>query len=679
MSFNVNMPAPIERSTVLRLAFLSVLSILLFTALLARLWFLQVLAGDRFAELADSNRLRTVVSPAPRGHILASDGSELVRNRPALALTADRQRLVDDAGRPRTPEAARAVERLAVLLDIEEDVLLRRINDQRYSPFRPVPIAIDVPAELVLVVRQNQELFRGVGAETIPVREYPQGELAAHLVGYLGQVSREELASERFADYRGGDLVGRGGLEQSYESDLRGQGGQQILVVNRRGTVIDVQSQRPAVPGSDLITWLDLDAQRVAEDALREGILASRSIRRLDGRLLPSTAGSAIVMDARTGGIVAMASYPTFDPREFVGGVSLDYWAFVNDPAQYQPLTNRPIAGQYPPGSVFKIVSGAAMYEAGLATPSTLVACPPSLTVADVTFRNWNTVDEGRMNLSTALKRSCDTYFYALAFQQWQREQRSDTPDEIMQRVAVRFGMGSRLGIDLPGEQAGVVPGREWRQEFWLRYRDGYCSRAEVAAPDTLERDLLTDLCRFGGLWRGGDAVNMSIGQGDVLTTPLQIASSYQAIANDGVLLRPMVGRELRSPDGELVRTLEPEVLGTLGLSDAELASIRVGLERTVMEPGGTAVGAFSGFPLQTVPVAGKTGTAERKPRVPYAWFAAYAPAGDPRYVVVVSIEEGGGGSQTAAPIARRILEHLFDVRRPVEDPGFVPGPEIND
>jgi penicillin-binding protein 2 len=679
MSFNVNLPAPVERSTLLRLAFLSVMTVLLFAALLARLWFLQVLAGDRFAELADSNRLRTVVSPAPRGHILATDGAELVRNRPALALTADRQLLVDDAGRPRGAEAARAVARLADLLDLEEDVLLRRINDRRYSPFRPVPVAIDVPPELVLVVRQNQELFRGIGAETIPVREYPQGELAAHLVGYLGQVSRDELADERFAGYRGGDLVGRGGLEQSYESDLRGQGGQQILVVNRRGNVIDVQSQRPAVPGSDLVTWIDLAAQRATEDALREGILASRSIRRTDGRLLPSTAGSAIVMDARTGGIVAMASYPTFDPREFVGGVSIDYWTFVNDPAQYQPLTNRPISGQYPPGSVFKIVSGAAMYEAGLVTPSTLIGCPPSFTAADVTFRNWNTVDEGRMNLSTALKRSCDTYFYVLAFQQWQREQRSETPDEIMQRVAVEFGMGSRLGIDLPGEQAGVVPGRAWRQEFWLRYRDGYCSRAEAAALESLERELLTDLCRFGGLWRGGDAVNMSIGQGDVLTTPLQIASAYQAVANDGVLLRPVVGRELRTADGELVRTIEPEVLATLSLSDAELQSLRRGLERVVMEPGGTAVGAFAGFPLQTVPVAGKTGTAERKPRVPYAWFAAYAPADDPRYVVVVSVEEGGGGSQTAAPIARRILEHLFDVRRPQDVPGFVPGPEILD
>jgi penicillin-binding protein 2 len=678
MSFSVNVPEPLDRSTGLRLAFLAALGLLLLAALLARLWFLQVLAGDRFAELADSNRLRTVVSQAPRGHILASDGRELVVNRPALALTADRQSLMNAAGQPRDAGAARSVSRLAELLVVEEEVLIRRINDVRYSPFRPVPVAIDVAPEVVLVVRQNQELFPGISAETLPVRDYPEGELAAHLVGYLGQVSQEELTEQRYADYRGGDLIGRGGLEQSYEAELRGRGGQEVFVVNRRNIVIDLQSQRPPEPGLDLVTWLDLDAQRAAEDALREGIIASRSIRRTDGRLLPSTAGSAIVLDARTGGVVAMASYPTYDPQQFVGGVSADYWAFVNDPAQGQPLNNRPIAGQYPPGSVYKIVSGAAMFEAGLATPSTLVPCPGSYTVADVTFRNWNPANEGPMNLSTALKRSCDTYFYNLAFRQWQVEQRQEQPDEIMQRVSREFGLGARLGIDLPGEQAGVVPGREWREEFWLRFRDGYCERAERAPVASLERELLTDLCRFGGIWRGGDAVNMSIGQGDVLTTPLQIAAAYQAIANDGILLRPAVGRELRSAEGELVRTIEPEVLSELDLSPAELRSIQQGLERVIMEAGGTAVGAFAGFPLEQVPVAGKTGTAERKPRVPYAWFAAYAPVADPRYVVVVSVEEGGGGSQTAAPIARRILEHLFDIERP-GSPEFVPGPEILD
>jgi len=674
----LNVPDPQDRTTVLRLAFLGGLAVLLLAALLARLWFLQVLAGDRFAALADSTRLRTVVSAAPRGHVLASDGRELVRNRPALALVADRQRLVDDAGRPRDDESERVVGRLAVLLGLEVDDVLGRINDRRYSPFRPVPVAIDVPEEVLLSVRQNQELFRGIGTDTIPVREYPEGDLAAHLVGYLGQVSREELADPAFAEYRGGDLVGRGGLEQAYESDLRGRGGQQVLVVNRRGAVIDVQSDRAPVPGLDLVTWLDLDLQREVEAALAEGIVASRSILRSDGRLLPSTAGSAVVLDARTGGVRALASFPSYDPREFVGGVSVAYWERVNDPAEYQPLTNRPIAGQYPPGSVFKVASGAAMLEAGLVGPATRVGCPAAYTAADVTFRNWNPVGEGPMDLATALKRSCDTYFYDLSFRLWQQEQRQDEPDEVLQAVARRFGFGGRLGIDLPGEQAGVVPSREWRQEFWLRYREGYCDRAETAEPGSLARELLVDLCRFGGLWRGGDAVNLSIGQGDMLATPLQVAAAYQAIANDGVLMRPTVGRELRDAEGTLVRTIEPEPLGDLGLGAAELAAIRDGLERVVMEPGGTAVGAFAGFPLDAVPVAGKTGTAERDPRVPYAWFAAYAPADAPEVVVVVSVEEGGGGSQTAAPIARRILEHVFGIERTTEV-GFVPGPEILD
>ena len=678
MTFSVNVPAPLDRSTALRLAFLAALSVLLLGALLARLWFLQVLAGDRFAELADSNRLRTVVSQAPRGHILASDGRELVVNRPALALTADRQLLVDAAGRPRDAQAERTVRRLAALLDIEQEVLLRRIADVRYSPFRPVPVALDVDPQTVLTVRQNQELFVGISAETLPVRDYPEGDLAAHLVGYLGQISRDELSLARYADYRGGDLIGRGGLEQSYEEELRGRGGQEVFVVNRRGSVIDAQSRRDPQSGLDLVTWLDLDLQRATEQALEEGILASRSIRRTDGRLLPSTAGSAIVMDVRTGGIVAMASYPSYDPTEFVGGVSSAYWAFVNDPEQNQPLTNRPISGQYPPGSVYKIVSGAAMLAAGHVTPTTRVACPGSYTVSDVTFRNWNPNNEGPMDLATALKRSCDTYFYELAFRQWQREQREDQPDEVMQRVSAEFGLGQRLGIDLPGEQAGVVPGRVWREEFWLRYRDSYCERASRAPSGSFEQELLLDLCRFGGIWRGGDAINMSIGQGDVLTTPLQMLAAYQAIANDGVLLQPTVGRELRDADGVVVRTIEPVVINQLDLSPAELQSIRRGLERTVMEPGGTAFGAFSGFPLRDVPVAGKTGTAERKPRVPYAWFTAYAPADEPRYAIVVSVEEGGGGSQTAAPIARRILEHLFDVRPP-DAPGFAPGPEILD
>lgn len=667
-----------EGSTLLRLTFLAALSLTLFLALFARLWFLQVLAGDRFAELAESNRTRTVVIDAVRGHILASGGEELVRNRAALALTADRRLLLDDAGEVRDDEARVVLDRVADLLRIERAEVVRRVANVRYSAFRPVPIALDVTPEVVLAVRENRELFTGINAETIAVREYPQGSLAAHLVGYLGQVSEEELADPARSDYRGGDLIGRGGLEQAYEADLRGVAGRRVLVVDRRGEVLEERSERAPDDGDDLVTSIDVDLQRATESLLEQGIVASRSILRPDGRTLPSTAGSAVVLDARTGSVLAMASYPSYDPRQFVGGVSSEYWGLINDPEQGRPLVNRPIAGQYPPGSVFKPTSGAAMVEAGLVTSRTTVPCPGSYVAADITFRNWNPVDEGPMDLATALMRSCDTYFYDLSFELWKREERQEAPDEVLQEVARRFGFGRTLGIDLPGEQAGVVPGRTWRREFWLRYRTGYCTRAEALTPGSLERELLDDLCRFGGLWRGGDAVNTSIGQGDVLATPLQVAAAYQAIANDGVLLRPHIGASVVTADGTVVRTIDPEVIGALGIEPDDLAAIRRGLERVVMDPRGTAFAAFSGFPFDQVTVAGKTGTAERKPRVPYAWFAAYAPADDPRIVVVVSVEEGGGGSQTAAPIARGILEHYFGIRR-AEESSFQAGPAILD
>jgi penicillin-binding protein 2 len=668
-----------ESSSVLRLTFFAVVIITLFVALLARLWFLQVLAGDRYVELADSNRLRTVVTEAPRGAILASDGTELVRNRPALAISADRQALLDAAGEPVDEEAERVIERLAVLLELEEDEVLTRLASQRRSPFRPVPIAIDVTPEMVFAIQEQRELFPGVVAETLPVREYPREDLAAHLVGYLGEISQEELLRPEFADYRGGDLVGRSGLEQSYEAELRGTAGQRVLVVNARGDVLDVQRDREPIQGNDLVTHLDPDLQDAVERLLVDGIETSRLVGSNEGRPLPSTAGSAVVLEVDTGAVLAMASYPSYDPREFVGGVSADYYRELLDPENEQPLVNRVISGLYPPGSVFKTVSGAAMIEAGHVTPRGLVECPPAFEVGGNTYRNWNRgVNEGMMDLPVALLRSCDTYFYDLAFTQWLREERSEDPDEVLVRVGERFGFGVRLGVDLPSEAAGRVPGREWRREYWLANRDSYCRAADVASPGSYAQELYRDLCQFGAAWRGGDAINSSIGQGDVLATPLQVAASYQAIANDGVMLRPQLGARIVSPEGELVRELEPEVIGELGISDATMAAIEEGLERVVMDPRGTGYSAFTGFPLDQLPVAGKTGTAEIRPKVPYAWFVAYAPANDPEIVVAVNVEQGGGGSQTAAPIARNIFAHYFGIVD-AEDAEFQAGDEILD
>ena len=668
-----------EQSPALRLTFLTVLVMVLFLALFSRLWFLQVLAGDRYVELADTNRLRTVVTEAPRGQILASNGQPLVENRSALTISADRQALLDASGAPRDELAEQVIDRLATLLRLPEDEILDRLTSRRFSPFRPVPIAVDVAPEVVFAVREQQELFPGVVAESLPVRTYPLGLTAAHLVGYLGEVSEAELLQPAFADYRGGDTVGRGGLEEIYEADLRGVEGQRVLEVTARGTVVETISEREPAPGNDLLTHLDLDLQVAVERLLADGIVASRDILRDDGRFLPSTGGSAVVLDVNDGRILAMASYPTYDPREFVGGVSQEYWAEVNDPDNETPLFNRPIQAAHPPGSVFKTVSGAALLESGLVTPSTEIACPPSFEVGGITFRNWNPLDEGEMDLAQALVRSCDTYFYDVAYRQWQVEQaQGDEPDEVLPRVAERFGFGRVLGVDLPGEVPGVVPSREWRREFWERNRATYCANAQALEEGTYGQLVNEDLCQFGGRWRGGDAINTSIGQGDLLSTPLQVAASYLAVANGGTLYRPHLGQAVVDPSGEVVRSIEPEVIDELGLTDVELAAIQQGLEDVVMNERGTAFEAFDGFPLGRIPVAGKTGTAELKPLVPFAWFAGYAPADDPEIVVVVNVEEGGGGSQTAAPIVRGILEHHFRIT-PAERYDFTPGPAIYD
>lgn len=666
-------------SSLLRMTFLATLIVALFLGLFARLWFLQVLAGERYVELADSNRVRTVITEAPRGRILSQDGVELARNRVALALSVDRQVLFRPDGRLRDDDAERVIGRLAELLDLEPSVVLQRLSSQRRSPFRPVPVAIDITPETLFFVRERQEMFPGVVAEYLPVREYPNGELAAHLIGTVGEVSANELSDPRFSEYRGGDILGRGGLESSYEAELRGVQGRQLLVANARGTVLGVQSQRDPVEGNTLLTTIDFSLQEAVERALADGIEASRSIRRTDGRLLPSVAGSAVVLDAKTGGVLAMASYPTFDPSEFVGGVSQEYWSFVNDPDNYRPLVNRVVAGSYPPGSVFKTASGAAYMQAGLISPSQTRRCDAAFTVGGTTFRNWNRgVNEGPMTIVEALLRSCDTYFYDLAYENWRNEQRRQDGREYLVEVANRFGFGVSVGIDLPGAAIGRVPGRAWRQEFWENTRDVYCEQAQAATPGSLRQELLEDLCRFGGVWRGGDAINSSIGQGDVLATPLQVAVSYQALANGGVAMRPHLGSAILAPDGSVVRRIDPEPLGDLGLTQDQLAAILRGLEQTVNTPRGTAFSVFASSPLAQVGVAGKTGTAEVRPLVPYAWFAGYAPMNDPEIVVVVNVEQGGGGSQTAAPIVRTIMEHYFGFVQDV-DGLFTPGDEILD
>jgi penicillin-binding protein 2 len=640
--------------------FLTLLVVSLFLLLFARLWFLQVMAGERYVNLSENNATRTLTIAAPRGHILDRNGKPLVENRFAMVVSVQ----PNEMGERQTEILADVADLVGMSL---QDVQ-RQIRGSRVSPFSPKPIALDVPIDVALYIHENGSTrFPGVYAERLPVRQYPHGTTAAHIVGYLGEINETELEDPVYEDYEPGDLIGWSGLERTYESELHGTKGVRTYEVNASGEVLRELADQVPVSGSDLKTTLDLESQKLVEEALAEGIEKARTVEDPEGRangFYKAPAGAAVVLDPRDGGIVAMASYPTFDPEKFVGGVSQDYWDRLQNPKSHFPLINRPIQSSYPPGSVFKIVSAAAALEEGYVTPDTFTPCPAEWYWAEQRFRNWKSTDSGSMTIDTALEESCDTVFYDIARRMWEDEQQEG--DNIRERLASHaraWGLGDVTGIDLPSERSGVVPGREWKQEFWENNRDTYCAQARQSKDPYLV-DLFTDLCERGNVWRGGDAVNMSIGQGDVQTTPLQIANAFAAVANGGTLYRPHLADKLIRPDGE--QTPVPvEVIRKVPVSRRHLEVIDQGLRKVASQ--GTAAATFGAF---SVPVAGKTGTAEFRPKQPFAWFAGYAPADNPKYVVVAMVEEGGGGSLNAAPIVRRIFEGLFDLTKTEIQPG---------
>jgi penicillin-binding protein 2 len=655
-------------STRLRLTFLTLLVVSLFVLLFARLWFLQVMAGETYAAQAEGNAVRTVVVEAPRGNVLDRAGETIVRNRYAPVVSVQPDEMGD--------RADEVFARLSELLDMPVEDLRERAASLRVGPFRPRPVAIDVPEHVIAYIHENgSALFPGVYAETLPLRDYPHGTLAAHVVGYIGEISEAELDSERYADYRPGELIGWAGIERTQEAVLRGQHGRRQLEVDPVGRVLRDLGDTPPVQGADVVLTLDLDAQRLAEDALAEGIEVARTVRDHQdgpgrGGTFKAPAGAAVVLDPRSGEVLALASHPTFDPSLFVGGISQDDWNVLQDPDNDFPLINRAIQSSYPPGSVYKIVPAGAALEEGYLSQDGLLPCPGRWQWNEQVFHNWRRSDSGAMNLIRALEESCDTVFYELARRMWNDEQREReaSDGEVRERLADHsrgWGLGAPSGIDLPSERGGVVPGREWKRTYWEATKDVACLQARQAEPDSYLAEVLTDICEDGHRWRGGDAVNMSIGQGDVQTSPLQIANAFAAVANRGTLYRTHVTREIHHRDGT-VEVVEPEVLGEVPVSRAHLDYIHRGLVG-VTQGRGTAASVFGDFPVQT---AGKTGTAEFKPKQPIAWYTAYAPADDPQYVVVAMVEEGGGGSQTAAPIVRRILEGLLGLDETDIDPG---------
>ncbi len=614
----------------------------LFAVLVVRLWFLQVVQGDHYKVMAEGNRIREVPLEANRGNILDRNGKEMVINRQALSifvLPTEFEKLEDKEGE---------VARLAEMLDMRPEDILKKLEGNEVQPHKPVLIKKDVDPEVYFFIAERQVDFPWVEADEMPVREYHEGEeaLAAHVLGYLGQISQEQLTSLKDKGYKAGDIVGTSGVEAYYEDTLRGIDGKRIVEVDASGKPLRVLGEAERNPGKTVILTLDKDLQKAVEEALREGMERARTYYDKEReRNYSAPAGAAVVLDPRNGEILAMASEPTFNLENFVGGIDEEEWAILNDPANNYPLNNRAIVGQYPPGSTFKVITAmAALQDLGVTAYSPFY-CNHVFNRGE--FQQfpktcWGT--HGALDFTHAIVESCDVVFYDLGYSLYENREKEGWVTKL-QDYARLAGLGSLTGVDLPNEFEGRVPTPQWKWEF------------NQGNPDYQR-------------WYPGDTVNLAVGQGDVLVTPLQLANAYAAVANNGPFFRPHVGKEVITWQGETVEVIQPQKIGDITSAD-NILGVHVDKERLavirsalagVTSGQGTAAGAFQGFPLQAVPVAGKTGTAEVQGKQPCAWFACYAPANDPQYVVVVMIEEGGFGGAMAAPVARRILEYIYNI-----------------
>jgi penicillin-binding protein 2 len=489
------------------------------------------------------------------------------------------------------------------------------------------------------------------------VRDYPRGTLAAHVLGYLGPISPEEVDTPEYDGVQPSALIGRAGVEATYDSELRGQDGGKRLLVDHVGAVTGVDGTTEPAPGSALVLSLDARVQKVAEDALQRGIARARAMRaRGSGDPLVADSGSVVVMEARTGRVVALASYPSYDPAVFVGGASPQEYAQLVDESRGAPLVFRAVQGAYAPASTFKVISAAAAVQSGDYPLNGRYPCPG--VYRPTGQRNFDSAALGTIDLRQALVKSCDTIFYKFGYEQWLRDGGNrpvEQPRDPMVRMAQGFGLGERTGIDLPGERHGTIADRAWKQQYWEQTKDNRCKGAVNEELSEERRRANREFCEDGYRFRGGDATNFSIGQGDTLVTPLQLATVYAAIANGGTLLEPRVGRAVVSASGS-VREIEPRVRSTVPVSPDLLGYLRDALAG-VTQPGGTASRAFAGSP---VAVAGKTGTGEVAGKQDTAWFASYAPVADPELVVIGMVSQGGTGGTVAAPMVRDVYDGIY-------------------
>ncbi|OQY49453.1 MAG: penicillin-binding protein 2 [Desulfobacteraceae bacterium 4572_87] len=582
--------------------------LVIFGILILRLWFLQIVSGSAYRDRSENNRIR-LQSMAPfRGVIRDGSGEILVDNRPSYDLYVIPEEIQNGQD---------LLNRLTALGKLEMGPIKDKIHHAaRGYPFKPVCLKKDISREELAMIETRRFDLPGVMIKVRPQRHYFYGDLAAHVLGYLGEISEKQLRSGKFPNNRQGDLIGKTGIEWRWQQSLNGGRGGEQVEVDAAGRRIKVISQRPPVSGADVCLTINRELQMLAENAL-------------DGKH-----GAIVAMDPRNGQILALASSPSYDPNLFITGFDNETWKTMVSSSDY-PLHNRALTGQYPPGSIFKIVVALAGLQEGVISPQETLYCNGKYSLGRGKYRCWKRWGHGKVNLNRALVESCDVYFYNLGMR---------LGVDRIARYARQLGLGKKTGLNLGHEKGGLIPTSEWKRKRW------------------------------GVPWQGGETVSTAIGQSFVLVTPLQVATFVSAVFNGGHVYKPQVTRWVRKPGGESIFEFTPQLIRDVEIRPEYLEIVKHALSGVVNHPRGTGKKAK----LADITVAGKTGTAQvvnlkkekeakAKGEIPWkyrdhAWFVAVAPVDAPRITVAVLIEHGGHGGSAAAPIAKTLIEAYLRV-----------------
>ena len=670
----------------LSLLVVQILIVSLMVALFGRLFYLQVAAGPKYRDAALSIQSRDVVAPATRGLIVDGFGVPLAMNKAGLAITIDRIAIdkLDDKG-------VGVMKRLATLLkleyaDIYQNTRLcgelpkgEKAGCWQGSRFQPIPITKSADPDIALQIVERSDSFPGVDAQPIAIRSYPSylEVNAAHVLGYVGPLTESDLLKGNGNQYFRSETIGKTGLEIQYDSFLRGEPGIRTVIVDRKEAVTSESQNTKPVAGDHLVTSLDVRLQASAEKALKDAVLRGRA----NG--YTSDSGAAVVMDIKTGRILALASYPTYDPNAWEKGLTVQQASDLFSEKKSVPALNRALQGLFAPASTFKVVSVVAAAAAGYDLNANY-KCPSQVQVGTRAFQNFDSKNQGTMNMTKAIAVSCDTIWYQIAFDEWLRDgglRPKASPNDYFFKAAQSFKITQKVGIDLPTESTSRLADRTYKKSWYEQNKDFYCNykeRATKAQQTPFLLQLAAENCVDGDKVRAGDAVNFSIGQGDTVVTPLKLTQMYAAIGNGGTIWQAKIAKAIVKTDGTVIQTFAPSKLGTLTAAPSTIKFLQKSLREVVIS--GTGAGVFAGFPIE---VSGKTGTGQVFGRNPNgtlkddtSWFASYAPTKNPRYAVVMMVGQGGFGASTSGVGVRQIYSTLFGVTGNKVVPGAALFPE---